>query len=72
MGSVAGKRTRSVLVAAEVALSLVLLIGAGLMIKSFVRLQETHLGFNPDNILTVNLTLSRSKYTEDHQQSAFF
>ena len=59
MGSAAGKRTRSVLVAVEVALSLVLLIGAGLMIKSFLRLQQMNLGFNPDNVLAVNLTLSQ-------------
>lgn len=72
MGSVAGKRTRNVLVAIEVALSLVLLIGAGLMIKSFVRLQQTNLGFNPDQLLTVNVSLSSSKYPEDRQQAAFF
>jgi len=71
-GSAAGKRTRSVLVAVEVALSLVLLIGAGLMIKSFLRLQQMNLGFNPDNVLAVNLTLPNSKYTEDRQQAAFF
>lgn len=71
-GSVAGKRTRNVLVAAEVALSLVLLIGAGLMIKSLLKLQQVSLGFNPDNLLTANLTLSRSKYAEDRQQVAFF
>src|SRR6185295_12217147 len=72
MGNSAGKRTRSVLVAVEVALSLVLLIGAGLMIKSFLRLQEMNLGFNPDNVLAVNMSLSRSKYPEDSQQAAFF
>jgi putative ABC transport system permease protein len=71
-GSVAGKRTRNVLVGAEVALSLVLLIGAGLMIKSLLKLQQVSLGFNPDNLLTANLTLSRSKYAEDRQQVAFF
>jgi putative ABC transport system permease protein len=72
MGSAAGKRTRSVLVAVEVALSLVLLIGAGLMIKSFLRLQEMDLGFNPDQVLAVDLSLSRSRYPEDRQQAAFF
>lgn len=72
MGSTAGKRTRSVLVAVEVALSLVLLIGAGLMIKSFLRLQQMNLGFNPDNVLAVNLSLSSSRYPEDRQQVAFF
>jgi putative ABC transport system permease protein len=72
MGSTAGKRTRSVLVAVEVALSLVLLIGAGLMIKSFVRLQQMNLGFDPDNVLAVDLSLSSSRYPEDRQQIAFF
>jgi len=71
-GGVAGKRIRSVLVAVEVALSLVLLIGAGLMIRSFLRLQQMNLGFNPDNVLAVNLSLSTSKYPEDRKQVAFF
>ncbi|MEP6706890.1 MAG: ABC transporter permease [Pyrinomonadaceae bacterium] len=72
MGSVAGKRTRSVLVTVEVALSLVLLVGAGLMIKSFLRLQQMNLGFNPDHVLAVDLSLSSSRYPEDRQQVAFF
>ena len=72
MGSAAGKRTRSVLVAVEVALSLVLLIGAGLMIKSFWRLQQMNLGFDPDHVLAVNVSLSSSRYPEDRQQIAFF
>ena len=71
-GGVAGKRTRSTLVAVEVALSLVLLIGAGLMIKSFARLQQVNLGFNPDQLVTTSLSLSRSKYGEGRQQVAFF
>ena len=71
-GSGSGKRTRSVLVAVEVALSLVLLIGAGLMIKSFIRLQQTHLGFNTDNLLALDLALSESRYPEEHQQVSFF
>ncbi len=72
MGSSAGKRTRSVLVAVEVALSLVLLVGAGLMIKSFIRLQQTNLGFNPDKVLTTSLSLSRTRYLEGRQQAAFY
>jgi putative ABC transport system permease protein len=72
MGTVSGKRTRSVLVAVEVALSLVLLIGAGLMIKSFIRLQRTNLGFTPDHLLTMSLSLSESRYPDEHQQVAFF
>ena len=72
MESSFGKRTRSVLVAVEVALSLMLLIGAGLMIKSFSRLQQMNLGFNPDNVLAVDLELPDSTYPKDHQRTAFF
>jgi putative ABC transport system permease protein len=72
MESTLGKRTRSVLVAVEVALSLMLLIGAGLLIKSFLRLQQMNLGFNPESVLAVNLELPDSTYPEDHQRTAFF
>ncbi|HKR59808.1 MAG TPA: ABC transporter permease [Pyrinomonadaceae bacterium] len=72
MGTVSGKRTRSVLVAVEVALSFVLLIGAGLMIKSFIRLQQTNLGFNTEHLVAMDLSLSESRYSEEHQQIAFF
>jgi putative ABC transport system permease protein len=70
-GTAAGKRTRNVLVAVEVGLSLVLLIGAGLMIKSFIRLQQMDLGFRTDNLLTMSLALSELKYPEEQQQVAF-
>jgi putative ABC transport system permease protein len=72
MGSAAAKRMRGALVSVEVALSLVLLIGAGLMVKSFLRLQQENPGFNPDRVLAVNLSLPRSTYPEDRQQAAFF
>ena len=71
-GGVAGKRIRSILVAVEVALSLVLLIGAGLMIRSFSRLHQMNLGFDPDNVVALNVSLSRSKYPEARQRVAFF
>ncbi|HSE36069.1 MAG TPA: ABC transporter permease, partial [Blastocatellia bacterium] len=71
-GGVAGKRIRSILVAVEVSLSIVLLIGAGLMIRSFSRLHQMNLGFNPDNVVALNMSLSRSKYPEDRQRVAFF
>src|SRR6266550_4403644 len=71
-GSAGSKGTRSVLVVLEVALSLVLLVGAGLMIKSFLRLQQTNLGFNPENVLAVSLTLPESRYPGDRQQAGFF
>jgi putative ABC transport system permease protein len=60
-GSSSGQsRGRSVLIAAEIALSLVLLVGAGLMIKSFVRLTQVNPGFNPDRLLVFNIGLPSS------------
>src|SRR6185369_10676040 len=66
-----GNRTRSVLVIAEVALSLVLLIGAGLMIRSLSRLRNVDPGMDTHNVLTVQLALSRVKYSEQIQQVTF-
>jgi putative ABC transport system permease protein len=63
---------RNLFVIAEVALSLVLLIGAGLMIKSFLRLQNVKPGFRTENILTLRLQLPGSKYRDDTQRIAFF
>ncbi|HEV2114699.1 MAG TPA: ABC transporter permease [Terriglobales bacterium] len=68
-GATGGReRTRSVLVIAEMALSLVLLAGAGLMMKTFLRLGAASLGFNPDHVLTAQVLLPDSKYPklEDH------
>lgn len=74
-GSTEGGRRRlirSTLVVLEVASALVLLVGAGLMIKSFWRLQKVDPGFNADNALTVSLALPKRKYPEENQQVAFF
>ncbi|HKP13109.1 MAG TPA: ABC transporter permease, partial [Blastocatellia bacterium] len=72
-GSTGGRnRVRSLLVVAEVALSLVLLIGAGLLIRSFARLTGTDAGFNPQSVAAMNLSLSSSRYEEVDKQSRFF
>ncbi len=73
-GSTGGRsRTlRNVFVITEVALALVLLIGAGLMIRSFVRLQSVETGFNPENVLTMRVQLPRKNYDEPHQILDFF
>ena len=65
-------RVRSSLVITEVALALVLLVGAGLLIRSFMRLQQVDPGFNPENALAVSVSLPAKKYAEDEQQAAFF
>ncbi|MFY9607442.1 MAG: ABC transporter permease [Blastocatellia bacterium] len=72
-GSTGGRhRLRDVLVVAEVAIALVLLVGAGLMIKSFGRLLDLDLGFRSDKILTMRLSLPQPKYKEDAEQAAFY
>jgi putative ABC transport system permease protein len=73
-GSTAGRgsgRLRDLLVVSEVALSLVLLVGAGLMIASFVELKRVDLGFDPNRLLTMQLQLPGAKYKEPPQAVAF-
>jgi len=65
-------RMRNLLVVSELALALVLLIGAGLMIRSFARLQNVSPGFDPKNLLTMNISLPRQKYGENATISSFF
>jgi putative ABC transport system permease protein len=70
-GSTANRgRTRSVLVIAEVGLSLVLLVGAGLLVKSFARLMDVSPGFDPDHLLTFNIGLPSS--ADPVHQLAFY
>jgi predicted permease len=73
-GSVAGRgnRIRGSLVVAEVAISLVLLIGAGLLINSFLRLRNVDPGFRSDNLLTMRVSLPASKYGQRAQRAAFY
>jgi putative ABC transport system permease protein len=63
---------RSLLLIGEVALSLMLLVGAGLLIKSFLRLQEVRPGFNAHNVLIANLALQGPKYKDDQPCVEFF
>ena len=65
-------RLRSSLVVFEVALSLVLLVGAGLTIRSFLSLLKTDPGFDAENVLTMTLVLPGAKYKEESQRQAFF
>lgn len=65
-------RLRNLLVVAEIALSLMLLAGAGLMMRSFMRLQQVNSGVNPNNVLTMVVPLPKDKYPEPEKQAAFF
>ena len=66
------RRTRSLLVVSEIALSLVLLIGAGLFIKSFARLSKVSPGFEPQNVLALRLSLPPARYTKPEHIQGFY
>ncbi len=63
---------RSTLVVAEVALALVLLVGAGLMVKSFLHLIEVRPGFDPVNVMTAQLALPGTRYAKNEQLISFY
>jgi putative ABC transport system permease protein len=67
-----GGKTRSVLVAVEVALSLVLLAGAGLMIRSLWKLQQINPGFDEKNVLTLNVQVNRKAFASASAELQFF
>jgi putative ABC transport system permease protein len=72
-GAIGGarQRVRSALVVSELALALILLVGAGLLIKSFWQLRQIQPGFNPNNLLTLRLELPESRYKESSRQMQF-
>ena len=71
-GSGSGNRTRSTLVIAEVALSLVLLAGAGLLSTTLLKLSKVDPGFDSHDVLTAATSLPETKYKSDGQQAAFY
>ena len=71
MSGRSGQRLRRTIVAAQLALVVVLLTGAGLLIRTFVTLQRTSLGFDPSGVLTMNLQLPRAKYDPRHAAAMY-
>src|SRR5207253_7716837 len=69
--SASGRRTRSVLVISEVALAVLLLAGSSLAIRTFIALESTKLGFNPDHVLTFGVLLPANRYKTLEQRNAF-
>jgi predicted permease len=67
-----GVGTRRVLIVCEVALSLVLLMGAGVMVQSLLALRHVDTGFDPNNVLTMRVRLVEARYPTPGQRSAFF
>jgi predicted permease len=67
-----GVRLRNMLVAAEVGLSALLLVGAGLLLGSFTRLMRVDKGFDIERVLALEISLPRAKYTKDPERVAFF
>ncbi|MFZ0734077.1 MAG: ABC transporter permease [Candidatus Sulfotelmatobacter sp.] len=71
-GGARDRRLRDLLVIGEFGLSLVLLAGAGLMIKALTHLHHVDLGFNPDHLLTVTVPLDGPQYQRTEKQAGFF
>jgi putative ABC transport system permease protein len=70
--SAGAHRLRGLLVVTEVALSLMLLISAGLLMRTFLKLVNTDAGFNPANLMTMSISLPDARYAEEPKRAAFF
>src|SRR5262245_36973298 len=66
------QRLRNLLVIGEVALAMTLLISAGLMMKSFIRVRQINTGFNADRLMTASITLPETQYSEPAQRNNFY
>ena len=71
-GGVFNRRLRSALVVSEFALAMMLLVGAGLLLRSFERMQASAAGFQPDHLLVADIPLSRIAYAQPQQRFQFF
>jgi putative ABC transport system permease protein len=71
-GASGSQRMRSALVTLEIALSVILLIGAGLLIKSFARLQQVEIGFRKDSMLTIDLLFPSDEYSKPQRLEIFY
>ena len=71
-GSIRQALLRQGLVVAEVALSLILLVGASLMIRTFLAMQDVQLGFRADRLLTMRVPLSEQRYPDPQRRTVFF
>ncbi|MFZ0936178.1 MAG: ADOP family duplicated permease [Bryobacteraceae bacterium] len=71
-GARAQARWRSGLTSAEIALSLILLVGAGLLLRSFVRVMGVDLGFQPERVLALNVNLPELRYSDADRRLSFF
>jgi predicted permease len=71
-GSLRRSQARGLLVIGQVAVSMILLIAASLLMRSFLKLQQVDPGFDPRNVLTMQVTLPKAKYATNPQKNAFF
>ena len=71
-GGARTKRVRGLLMVAEIAMSFMLLVGAGLLIKSFLHLREVKPGFNADNVLTMRISVPPGKFSQGEPRNQFF